>query len=293
MAVGKELKRRIKSVKSTKKITKAMELVAASKMRRAISSTLASRPYASYSWDVLQNLALIRQGDGQAGHSLLEIRDPKRVLVVLVTSNRGLCGAYNAQIIRETIKFIKEAKDNGQELSFVTVGKRGDAMLRRLGQNIIATFADLPDTIALQNVVPIANMVTDMFKQKEIDRVYVAFTDFVSALSQKPNLRRLLPIEVPEEGMVGGEKPVNEYLFEPNYEKLMPLLVEKLARMQLFQMLLESRASEESSRMIAMKNATDAAGEMINDLTLEFNKARQASITQEISEISAGMASVS
>ncbi len=290
MAVGKELKRRIKSVKSTKKITKAMELVAASKMRRAISSTLASRPYASYSWDVLQNLAAIKT---ETSHPLLEIREPKRVLVVLITSNRGLCGAYNAQIIRETMKFIKDAKDNGQELSFVTVGKRGDAMLRRLGQNIIATFADLPDTIGLANVVPIANMVTDMFKQKEVDRVYVAFTDFVSALSQKPNLRRLLPIEMPEEGQVGAEVPVGEYLFEPNYEKLMPLLVEKLARMQLFQMLLESRASEESSRMIAMKNATDAAGEMINDLTLEFNKARQASITQEISEISAGMASVS
>jgi F-type H+-transporting ATPase subunit gamma len=290
MAVGKELKRRIKSVKSTKKITKAMELVAASKMRRAISATLASRPYASYSWDVLQNLAGLK---AETSHPLLEVREPKRTLVVLVTSNRGLCGAYNAQIIRETIKFIKEEKDLGHELSFVTVGKRGDAMLRRLGQKIIATFGDLPDTIRLQNVAPVANLVTDMFKQKEVDRVYVAFTDFVSALSQKPNLRRLLPIEIPEEGMVAGEKPVNEYLFEPNYDILMPLLVEKLARMQLFQMLLESRASEESSRMIAMKNATDAAGEMIDDLTLEFNKARQASITQEISEISAGMASVS
>lgn len=290
MAVGKELKRRIKSVKSTKKITKAMELVAASKMRRAISSTLASRPYASYSWDVLQHLSGIKS---ESSHPLLEVREPNRVLVVLVTSNRGLCGAYNAQIIRETLKFIQSEKDAGHEVSVVTVGKRGEAAMRRTGQNVVASFAELPDTIGLSHIVPIANFVTDIFKNKEVDRVYVGFTDFVSALTQKPNLRRLLPIEIPEDGQIGEEAPIKEYLFEPNYDVLMPLLVEKLARMQLFQMLLESRASEESSRMIAMKNATDAAGEMIDNLTLEFNKARQASITQEISEISAGMASVS
>jgi F-type H+-transporting ATPase subunit gamma len=290
MATGKELKRRIKSIKSTKKITKAMELVAASKMRRAIGATLASRPYASYSWDMLQSLSQIK---AEASHPLLEVREANRILVVLITSNRSLCGAYNAQILRETIKFIREEKDKVTELSFITIGRRGEASMRRLGQNVIASFADLPDNPRLQNIVPIANLVIDMFKKKDTDRVYVAYTDFVSALTQKPNYRRVLPLEKPLDGGVSAEKPVSEYLFEPNYEILMPLLVEKLARMQLFQMLLESRASEESSRMLAMKNASDAAGEMIDDLTLEFNKARQASITQEISEISAGMASVS
>jgi F-type H+-transporting ATPase subunit gamma len=290
MATGKELKRRIKSIKSTKKITKAMELVAASKMRRAISATLASRPYASYSWDMLQSLSQIKS---ETSHPLLEVREIRRVLVVLITSNRSLCGAYNAQILRETVRFIKEQNDNGVELSFVTIGRRGEATMRRLGQNIIASFADLPDNPRLQDIVPIANLVIDTFKQKNTDRVYVAYTDFISALTQKPTYRRVLPLEKMEDGEIAAESPVSEYLFEPNYEILMPLLVEKLARMQLFQMLLESRASEESSRMLAMKNASDAAGEMIDDLTLEFNKARQASITQEISEISAGMASVS
>lgn len=296
MATGKELKRRIKSIKSTKKITKAMELVAASKMRRAISSTLASRPYASYSWDMLQSLAL--QSLGYAGaHPLMEVREANRILVVLITSNRSLCGAYNAQILRETVKFIRDEKEKGTELSFVTIGRRGEAAMRRFGQNVIASFADLPDSPRLQNIIPIANLVIDMFKKKDTDRVYIAYTDFVSALTQTPNYRRVLPLEqelvAPEALQRRASGATTEYLFEPNYEILMPLLVEKLARMQLFQMLLESRASEESSRMLAMKNASDAAGEMIDDLTLEFNKARQASITQEISEISAGMASVS
>ena len=301
MATGKELKRRIKSIKSTKKITKAMELVAASKMRRAIGATLASRPYASYSWDMLQSLSQIK---ADASHPLLEVREANRILVVLITSNRSLCGAYNAQILRETVKFIRECQlsnVNGSpvELSFVTIGRRGEASMRRLGQNVIASFADLPDNPRLQDIVPIANLVIDMFKQKDTDRVYIAYTDFVSALTQTPNYRRVLPLEkvavAPKVLPVStlGATVQTEYLFEPNYEILMPLLVEKLARMQLFQMLLESRASEESSRMLAMKNASDAAGEMIDDLTLEFNKARQASITQEISEISAGMASVS
>ena len=315
MAVGKELKRRIKSIRNTKKITKAMELVAASKMKRAISATLASRPYAAYSWQVLQSLSSMNPPAG-GSHPLLEVRTPKKVLVVLVTSNRGLCGAYNAQVIRETIKFIREQTTDrpglsgpeGQagpvgdvQLSFVTIGKKGDAMLRRLGQSIVATFADLPDTVTLRDIVPIANMVTETFKARDCDRVYVAYTDFVSALSQKPHIRQLLPITIESitelseslEPRTKNLEPNAEYLFEPNYEILMPILVEKLARMQLFQMLLESRASEESSRMVAMKNASEAAGEMIDDLTLVFNKARQASITQEISEISAGMASVS
>ena len=315
MAVGKELKRRIKSIKSTKKITKAMELVAASKMKRAINATLASRPYSGYSWEVLQNLSRLTNGKSlsevstlfegsparSATHSVAG-GEPNNILVILVTSNRGLCGAYNAQVIRETIKFIRESEAKGSKLSFVTIGKKGDAMLRRLGQTIVASFADIPDNVSLRDIMPIANMITDMFKARETDRVYVAYTDFISALSQKPRLRQLLPI-VPENLEVGlpresvgspTSKSGNpEYLFEPDYATLMPILVEKLTRMQIFQMLLESLASEQSSRMVAMKNASEAAGEMIEDLTLVFNKARQASITQEISEISAGMASVS
>lgn len=294
MAVGKELKRRIKSIRNTKKITKAMELVAASKMRRAISATLASRPYAGYSWEVLQSLSGTK-GDSQ--HPLLEVREVKKLLIVLITSNRGLCGAYNAQVIRRAIELIRENEGKGVELSFITIGKRGDSAMRRLGQNIVASFVELPDKVELRHITPLANLVLDTFTKKEVDRAVIVYTDFISALSQKPQVRQILPISVKDLANDSGAEVTKEtstnYLFEPGYEILMPLLVEKLAKMQVYQMLLESLASEESSRMVAMKNATDAAGEMIDDLTLVFNKARQASITQEISEISAGMASVS
>lgn len=296
MASTKEIKRRIKSIKNTKKITKAMELVAASKMKRAVSQTVSARPYANYSWEVLQSLS---EANGDSTHPLLEKREVKRVLVVLVTSNRGLCGAYNAQVIRRTIELIKEDTAVGREISFITVGKKGDLAMRRLGQNIIASFTEMPNTVSLRDILPIANMVMDMYKNKETDRVVVAYTDFFSALSQKPRIRALLPVskhDIEKTLDVSTTPPTQKttnYLFEPGHEVLLPLIIEKLSRTQVFHMLLESIASEESSRMVAMKNASEAAGEMIDDLTLVFNKARQAGITQEISEISAGMASVS
>ncbi len=308
MAVGKELKRRIKSIKNTKKITKAMELVAASKMKRAINATLASRPYTGYSWEVLKSLSQMKT---DISHPLLEMRPKQNLLVVLITSNRGLCGAYNAQIMREVIKFIKLEEKSGRKISFITIGKKGEMMLKRLGQTIVASFSEIPDNVTLRDIMPIANLVMESFKNKEVDRVYLAHTDFVSALTQKPHIRRLLPISLKAMEEMGHGHMANhkdeishpgakhlgntqsEYLFEPGYDVLMPILVEKLARMQIFQMLLESLASEQSSRMVAMKNASEAAGEMIEDLTLVFNKARQSAITQEISEISAGMASVS
>ncbi len=179
--------------------------------------------------------------------------------------------------------------------------------MRRIGKNVIASFTELPDTIALTDVVPVATFVVNEYKKESYDTVLVAYTDFISALTQKPNIKQILPISKQqikelveslgdnEKHKEGLDKGVNkiDYTFEGNQELLIGSLAEKLSRMQLYQMLLESNASEQSSRMVAMKNASEAAGEMIDDLTLVFNKARQASITQEISEISAGMASVS
>lgn len=294
----KEIKQRIKSVKNTKKITKAMELVAASKMKRAVGATIATRPYAHYSWEVLQSLS---ESGGESRHPLLVEREVKNMLVILVTSNRGLCGAYNSQIIRRTMEMIREDQAKGINISFITIGKKGDSAMRRLGQSIIASFTEIPDKATLRDITPIANLAMDMYKKKETDRVVVAYTDFFSALSQKPRIRALLPVsqkdikkslELNGNGASKSEAK-NVYLFEPGYEILMPILVEKLARAQVYHMVLESIASEQSSRMVAMKNANEAAEEMISDLTLVFNKARQAGITQEISEISAGMASIS
>jgi F-type H+-transporting ATPase subunit gamma len=293
MASTKEIKRRIKSVRNTKKITKAMELVAASKMKRAVSSTLASRVYSKYSLEILESLS---EAITESVNPLFVEKPKQKVLFLLVTSNRGLCGAYNAQVIRQTVKFIKESTT---PVDFVTVGKKGDAALRRIGQNIIASFTEIPDAIHLRDILPIATILFDEFGKGTYDHVYVAYTDYVSALTQTPKVRQLLPIskqallEDVEKSKVESKKSKVNYTFEPSYESLIQKLVEKLSRMQVYQMLLESMASEQSSRMVAMKNASEAAGEMIDDLTLIFNKARQSSITQEISEISAGMASVS
>lgn len=305
MASTKEIKRRITSIKNTKKITKAMELVAAAKMKKAVGMTVASRVYAGYSWEVLTSLS---QYVDETTHELLKERNGNKKLTVLITSNRGLCGSYNAQIMRKVIAQMRTHPND--ELSFVTVGKKGDAMLRRLGKEVIASFTEMPENPKLFDTLSAARLVTDLYASGKYDEIHVAFTDYVSGLTQIPKIRKLLPVSK-EEVKKGIEEAVNDriasvsqglttvnqgatqYVFEPNYEEVMKDLVVKIVRMQMYQMVLESSASEQSARMIAMKNASDAAGEMIGDLTLVFNKARQAGITQEISEISAGMASVS
>lgn len=293
MAGTKEIKRRIKSIKNTKKITKAMELVAASKMKHAISSTLSSRPYSGYSWEVLRALS---EYIAKSTHPLFETREQKKILIILITSNRGLCGGYNAQVAKSVIANLKENTE--KQIDFISVGKKGDAMLRRIKQNIIASFVNVSEKPRLSEVLPIINMVTEFYEKREYDGVFVAFTDFVSAISQKARVEQLLPVEKEKtlseiKEMEGKTKGViNEYLFEPDYESLMNVIVGKIVRTKFYQMILESNASEQSSRMMAMKNASEASEEMIDGLTLEFNKARQANITKEISEISAGMASV-
>ncbi|MFA6386245.1 MAG: ATP synthase F1 subunit gamma [Candidatus Paceibacterota bacterium] len=301
MASTKEIKRRIKSVKSTKKITKAMELVAASKMKRAISRTLASRLYSSYSWDLLTSLS--ERLDDVKHKFFVTNTNTEKSLIVLITSNRGLCGGYNSQVIKKTITKIKE-EINSQQVDIITVGKKGDNAMRRTGQNVVAAFTDMPDNVSLQDILPLSTYLTNEFKEEKYGKVYIAYTDFVSALTQKPTIRQILPIskaELKETIESIGESETTTklskskevpYIFEGDTEQLLTSLAEKLIRMQIYQMLLESNASEQSSRMVAMKNANEAAGEMIDDLTLVFNKARQAGITREISEISAGMASV-
>ncbi len=304
-----DIKRRIKSVKSTKKITKAMELVAASKMKRAVSSTLASRLYAEYSWEILTSLGnSLDKQEGKEMHPLFIERDlpanrqEPNILLVLITSNRGLCGAYNAQVVKKVISMLKQ--NAGATVDLVTIGKKGDLAMRKLGQNVVANFMELGDAITLNKVAPISKFLMDEYTTQKYDKVYVAYTDFISALTQKPNVKQILPVsktelkELIQE--IGEQKdsivPVNskvDYLMEGDQDKLISSLVETITKMQVYQMLLESNASEQSSRMMAMKNASEASGEMIDDLTLMFNKARQSNITREISEISAGMASVS
>lgn len=293
MAGTKEIKRRIKSIKNTKKITKAMELVAASKMKHAISSTLAARPYSGYSWEVLEALSEIV---AQSTHPFFAVREPKKILVVLVTSNRGLCGGYNAQVIRSVLGVLKE--NSGRQIDFVSVGKKGEAALRRLGRNIVASFNQISEKPRFIEILPVVNLAAQLYEKGEYDRVLVASTFFYSAISQKAKVEQLLPVEKEktleklEEMKRAAFHNGRDYVFEPDYESLINILVGKIVRMKFYHLMLEANASEQSSRMIAMKNASEASGEMIDDLTLMFNKARQANITREISEISAGMAGV-
>jgi F-type H+-transporting ATPase subunit gamma len=302
MAGTKEIKRRIVSVKNTNKITNAIELVAASKMKRAVNSTLASRMYAEYSWEILTSIA---ENIGEISHPFFDHKKTGKFLIVLITSNRGLCGAYNAQIIKKTISMLKKFPQSStvsDGVDIITIGKKGTVAMQRTGQDVTASFTELPDNVSLADVLPIAKLITEEYISKNYEKVFVAYTDFVSALTQKPNIKQILPVSrqelrefmesVGESTTESISQKKTDYLFEGNKDVLITSLSEKLIRMQIYQMLLESNASEQSARMIAMKNASDASGEMIDDLTLVFNKARQANITREISEISAGMASV-
>lgn len=307
MAGTKEIKRRIKSVKSTKKITKAMELVAASKMKRAVSSALASRLYAEYSWEVLTSIAKnLENTTNPLFREREKKEDKENILVLLITSNRGLCGAYNTQVIKKAISLLRLEEKNAN-IDFITIGKKGDTALRRINKNIIANFVDLPDNVSLFDILPLSKLAMGEYNSLHYDRILVTYTDFVSALTQKPNIKQVLPISKNTIkdliDSLGAEKENQssdkvqdgkntDYLFEGDFDSLIESLAEKLTRMQIYQMILESNASEQSSRMMAMKNASDASGEMIDDLTLVFNKARQSNITREISEISAGMVSI-
>ncbi len=302
MAGTKEIKRRIKSVKNTKKITKAMELVSASKMKRAVAKTLASRLYASYSWDLLTSLS---DSLKDLEHPFLTQKEEGKILFILITSNRGLCGGYNAQAIKKAFSTLREKELVGKDnFDFITIGKKGNVAMQRTGVKVVASFTELPDIISLSDISPLTSLITNEYKIGVYKEIYVVYTDYVSALTQRPQIRKLLPVSKEElrEAIesIGEEKSKenlnkenkNEYIFEGDIKVLLESLTEKLIKMQIYQMLLESNASEQSSRMISMKNAGDAASEMIDDLTLVFNKARQANITREISEISAGMASV-
>ena len=289
MANLRDIRRRIKSVKSTAQITRAMQLVAASKMKKAQDQAIAGRAYADH---LVALLADLKGQDATSGHPLLETRETKRELVVLITTDKGLCGGLNGNLLRKVLR------ETGPETRFVTVGRKGSNALTKLRRNLLADFT-LRDPIHFNEVKKVARFATKLFLEGEVDVVRVAFSNFVNTLTHIPTIAQILPLD-PEtlaekkefEGMAGVPKTVGpdpasftEYLFEPGraevFEQLLPLYV----NYQFYQMALEARASEHSSRMVAMKSATDNAKGMVKDLTLEYNKVRQAAITSELLEI--------
>ncbi len=283
MASTQELRRKIKSVKGTQKLTQAMQLVSAAKMNRAINRATSSRTYSGLAWSIIQAL-LSRVGRDQ--HPLLVERPVKTVGVVVITTNGGLAGALNAMLLRKVVTLIKERQTAGQTVQILSLGKKGTQFFGRAFPNELKADYQVPDTIAsIADSEEIASTTVNGFLKQEFDEVIVAFNEFKTILTQTPTLRTLLPVQ-PEASR--DQSPASDTTFEPNQDRVLDVLLPRAVRTQLYQMLLEANASEHAARMIAMKNATENAGDLVDDLTLTMNGVRQAKITQEISEISAG-----
>jgi len=293
LATAREIKRRIRSVDNIGQITRAMEAVAASKMKRAQDQVLSTRTYAQKAWEVLTHLASQWTAD-EAMHPLLQVRPVGTMGLVLITSDRGLCGAFNHNMIRQALEYIEAAGETPVQL--ITVGRTGRNFMLRLGQPIVAEFSDLPASPRLIDVTPIARVTMDGFLKGQFDLVCIAYTDFITTLTQRPTIKRLLPIrptELETQAMaeyVEDVRPtmVSEYIYEPDPRTILGEVLPRFTELQVYQAVLESIASEHSARMVAMRNATESAAELVEELTLSFNKARQQAITLEIMDIAGG-----
>jgi F-type H+-transporting ATPase subunit gamma len=279
VASQREIRRRIAAVKNIKQITRAMQFVAASKLKRAQDATLAARPYSQKIDELLADLAVVI---GPEDHPLLVRREGGKRLIVLITSDRGLAGPFNTNTIRFAAQEITE---HSGDMAVVTVGRKGRDAMRRSRVPMEAHFEGFGDRPTFADVLPLARLITDDYLAGTYSRVDIVFSQFVSTLTQRPAIDNLLPIEPAEdtEGIPG-----NQFIFEPNPGAVLEQLLPRYIAARLFQAVLESKASEESSRMVAMRNATDNAEDLIQDYTLAYNKVRQANITREMIEIASG-----
>jgi F-type H+-transporting ATPase subunit gamma len=287
MPSTREIRRRIRSVKNMTQITRAMEMVSASKMRRAQRNVLATRPYADRLFDVMGELTA--RAVGARRGTLLEVRpNVTKIGLIVVTPDKGLTGAMITNVVRRAGRFLLDERGKGRQLEVLAVGKKGRDFLVRTGQNLVAEVTKLGDYPKLVDTLGIATSVISGFREGRYDEVYVIYSEFVNTLVQRPALKRLLPVEPPNEAI---EKQV-DYTYEPSQEEVMQDLLPRFVEVQLYQAILESIASEHSARMVAMRNATDNAKDLTRDLTLSYNKTRQANITKEVSEIASGAAAL-
>lgn len=310
MAINaKAIKRRIKSVTNTKKITKAMEMVSASKMRKAVDGVHNTRLYARLARELMEHLA----GLDEPNVDLLEHRPVQKVLAIVISSNRGLCGSFNSNLFKKTKQIFADKKNLGAyrngdtvtgmvdgdfPIDIIAVGKKSLSFGKKNGYNVIAVFDTISEKPSYDDLRPIAQMAMEAFVNKTYDKVVILFTEYQTSLVQEAKVRQLLPLSATElEKMtdqfeqtseIDESYPIESYSFEPDMSVIVEEVLPRLVEIQLYQAVLESSASEHSARMIAMKNASESAGDMIYDLNLTYNKARQASITQEIAEIAGG-----
>ena len=281
MAKYLSIKRKIRSVKSTRQITKAMELVAGSRLRRAQQRLEATRPYQSKLHEIIDSLAGFQ---GEIFHPLLEGREVKTRGLIVLASDRGLCGAYNTNLFRATQKWIKSEK---KPVKVITVGRRARDYFRRQNANIMESFEQPGQELELYEIRPIANRILDSYYAGEIDSMHLVYAKFRSALVNIPTVTQLVPIKPPESG-AGSAGSSGDVIFEPEPKVMLSHLLPRVVMMELVGYLAESFTSEQGARMVAMQNATKNADEMIDWLTLQFNRARQTSITQEILEVVSG-----
>jgi F-type H+-transporting ATPase subunit gamma len=288
MASAREMRMRIRSVKNISQVTRALEAVSASKVRKAVAAVTATRPYASKAWQVLTHIA--RQPGRTSLHPLLAHRPVvHNILVVVISGDRGLAGAYNTNVIRFVIQHFNKFE---LPLRFIAVGRKGRDMLLRRRKQVIAEFADLPAAPSFADVSAIGRLAVDEFLKGDADEVYLVYTNFVNMGRQTPAIKKLLPLEVGDEtGLVqdyAHQRLSAAYIYEPTEEELLDAIIPRFTALQVYQAILESLASEHAARMVAMSNATENAIELVSHLELEYNKARQQTITSDLLDIAGG-----
>lgn len=288
MAGAKEIRSKIASIKSTQKITSAMEKVAVSKMRRAQQRMNLGRPYAERIRQVIGHLA---EANAEYKHAFMVERPVKRVGYILVSTDRGLCGGLNFNLFKALMNNMKDLHKDGVEAEFCVIGKKGASFFRTYGGKVVAVVTDLGEQPTMTDLIGSIKIMLDGFAEGRIDRLYIASNKFVNTMTQKPAVEQLVPLAV-DEGLEGDRLGSWDYIYEPGAQELLDALIVRYIESQVYQAVVENSACEQAARMIAMKNATDNAGDLIDNLQLVYNKARQAAITQEISEIVGGAAAV-
>lgn len=289
MASSREIKRRIRSVKNVAQITRAMEMVAASKMRRAQRNVLATRPYADRMRELIGDLNARVVGHARRG-TFLEVRpDTDRIALIVVTPDRGLAGSLTSNVLRRVGRFILDQQQQGRVVDTYAYGKKGRDFLARSGQNLQAEAIKLGDAPSLEQILGVATAALSRVQAGEYSEVYLIYSEFINTLVQRPTLKKLVPVEAPEDSGSGRQV---DFTYEPNQAEVLDELLPRYVETQIYQAILESIASFYSAQMVAMRNATRNAKDLVRDLTLSYNKARQAAITKEVSEISSGAAAL-
>ena len=287
MAAGKEIRTKISSIQSTQKITSAMEMVAASKMRKAQDRMQLGKPYARRMRSVVGHIA---NAAPEYQHMYMEKREVKRVGYIIVSTDRGLCGGLNINLFKAAIKSMKGWNDQGIEIDLSLVGAKATAFFNSYGGNVIAAVRDLGEEPAVADLIGGVKAMLDAYEEGKIDRLYLVTNQFVNTMTQEPAVEQLLPLEAKEDDEMQHHW---DYIYEPDAKELLEGLLTRYIESQVYQAVVENGACEQAARMLAMKNATDNAGDLIDDLQLIYNKARQAAITQELSEIVSGAAAIS